>query len=66
MKEVNARYVGERKIKDKEKSVLEIAKELPPPGEITWKEKKEKRASNLCHNFSHRYPLQCSSDCKNL
>jgi len=45
MKEVNARYVGERKIedKDKEKSVLEIAKELPPLGEITWKEKERKK-----------------------
>jgi len=45
MRKVNARYVGERKIKDKdkEKSILEIAKELPPLGEITWKEKERKK-----------------------
>jgi len=38
-------YVGERKIedKDKEKSVLEIAKELSSLGEITWKEKERKK-----------------------
>ena len=43
MKEVNARYVGERKIKDKEKSVLEIAKALPSLGKITWKKKKRRK-----------------------
>ena len=44
MKEINAKYVGERKIedKDKEKSVLEIAKQLPSLGRITWKEKRRK------------------------
>jgi len=44
MKEINARYVGEIEIKDKdkEKSVLEIAKELPSLGKITWKEKRRK------------------------
>jgi len=45
MKEVNGRYVGERIIKDKnkEKSILEIAKELPSLGRVIWKEKRRKK-----------------------